>query len=100
MPVEERDLSEELLALFPTPPECLALEQLPRDTKRLVISAEAMVMPSGRINRVTVSVPGQPAETRSCIEAHIGRGALKSDVPNAPILVRASLPLELSAQEN
>lgn len=97
---EPRDLAEELLALFPEPPECLDLGQLPAGLKQLVVTAEATIMPSGRVSRVSVSVPGQPAQTQRCIEAFIGRGMLKADVPNAPVSARASQSLEIAAQEN
>lgn len=94
-----RDLAAELLSLFPPPATCLDLALATRSAGPLVVSAEAMIMPSGRITRVSAQATGQSSHNLRCIEAYIGQRSLASDVPEAPVLVRASLPLEVVAEE-
>lgn len=93
----ERDLSSELARLIPAPGECLDLA-LASAGGKVAISVTAMVMPSGRLSRASVSVPGQPAESLKCIERRVLQGALSPDVPKAPVQVQANLALEVVAQ--
>lgn len=95
-PAPERDLSSELARLLPAPAECLDLARASARGK-VAISVTAMVMPSGRLSRASVSVPGQPAESLKCIEKRVLQGVLPPGVPKAPIQVEANLAVEVVA---
>ena len=95
--VPERDLASELARLVPPPGECLDLAAASAQGK-VAISVSAMVMPSGRLSRASVSVPGQPQESLKCIERRVLQGALPPDVPRAPIQVEAKVALEVVSQ--
>jgi hypothetical protein len=93
----KRDLSAELLALLPAPAECLDLAKAAQ-TGKFTLSVGAMVMPGGSITRVTARAPGQSTESMRCVEAKVIRRALAPDVPDAPVQVQASLPVEVFTQ--
>jgi hypothetical protein len=94
----KRDLSAELAGLIPAPVDCLDLAQAAAEGGKVSISVSAMVMPSGFISRATANVAGQPREALHCIESKVAQGALKPDVPGAPLEVQASLPFEVVAR--
>ncbi|MET0341833.1 MAG: hypothetical protein ABW252_12585 [Polyangiales bacterium] len=92
-----RDLARELTALLGQPGTCLDLAVVEKSGGRATVTATASVVPSGRITRASIEVPGQPSSAVKCLEQRLTSGSLKGPIPGAPLQVRASVPIEVVA---
>lgn len=80
----ERDLSAELTAAFGSPTDCFDFARVSTLGDTLAVNVSITVMPSGRVNRASVSASGLlPAEI-DCLEQRAMTVALRGPIEDAP----------------
>lgn len=80
----ERDLGAELTSAFGSPTDCFDFERVSTLGDALVVNVSITVMPSGRVNRSSVSASGLlPAEI-DCLEQRAMTVALRAPIEDAP----------------
>lgn len=83
-----RDLRAELSSALSRVASCVDLAQAAAQRDgRLVISVSAVVLGTGRISRATVTAPGQPSGSLTCIQDMTVGMTLPPGVPGAPLTV-------------
>lgn len=92
----ERKLDEELKAALGQPTDCLDLQKVVDGGGKLKVRVGAYVGPSGRITRASVSAPGQPSSTVSCIERRAVTIKMNDPIEDAPRLVETELSFEVA----
>lgn len=93
-----RDLPAELRGLIGQPGSCLDLAAAEAGGGKLTISATANVSTTGRVTRVKVDAPNQPASALSCLEKRIASGSLRGPIPNAPTEITTTVVVEVYGQ--
>jgi hypothetical protein len=80
----ERNLSAELTSAFGSPTDCFDFARVSTLGDTLVVNVSITVMPSGRVNRSSVSASGLlPAEI-DCLEQRAMTVALRAPIEDAP----------------
>lgn len=91
---QARDLDAELSTAMARVTSCVDLPAAAAQRDgRLVVSASAVVLATGRISRVNVAAPGQPPSALSCLQREVLSLRLPDGVPGAPLTVRGTTEL-------
>lgn len=93
-----RNLSDELRDAIGDISGCLDVETAARIGSSLSVAVRATALPSGRLQRATVTAPSLPASAVSCIRDLAEAASLPTPVDGAPRTVSTTLRFSVSAQ--